>query len=263
MQKLNDDMEKDKVKKTEKVDKAEKTEKVDKVEKVEKKTVSKKTTKELEEMFKIGVHFGHYHSRKHPAMDKFVYCVRNNVDIIDIEETQENLEKAIKYLLQKKKEESLMLFVGTKVAARDLVRNLAEKLNSPFVTERWLGGTLTNFEVIKKRIEEFKEMEIKKEKGELEKYTKKERLRFNQEIERTEKKIGGLRKLNRLPDILFVVDVHNEKHAIEEAKKKNIPVVAICDTDGNPNQVDYAIPANDDNISSLTFIINKIEKALV
>jgi small subunit ribosomal protein S2 len=240
-------------------------------EELKKKNQKKETTtktkalapnKEIEEMFRVGLHFGHFHPKKDPRMGPFIYGIRNNVDIIDLIETQKLIEKTLEYLKEKKKENALMLFVGTKISVRDLVKELAEKVGAPYVTQRWLGGTLTNFEVIKKRIDYLKEIMEKKERGELEKYTKKERLHIDREIERTERKLGGLRKLERLPDLLFVVDVEKEKHAIEEAKNKNIPIVGICDTDGNPNSVNYFIPANDDGIAPLKYIFKKVEKVL-
>lgn len=219
--------------------------------------------KETEKMFKLGVHFGHFHSKKHPRMNPYIYGIRNNVDIIDLAETEKLMEKVLDYLKKKKKEDALILFVGTKVSARDIIKNLAEKIKAPYITERWLGGTLTNFEVIKKRIDYLKEMEQKKKNGELEKYTKKERLRINQDVERTERKLGGLRRLEKLPDLLFVVDPGNEKHAIEEARKKKIPIVSISDTDSDPGLSDYFIPANDDGSVSLSYIIQKVEKVLI
>lgn len=242
-----------------------KEEKKEKEEKEEEKLDEKPVVldKETEKMFKLGVHFGHFHSKKHPKMNPYIYGIRNNVDIIDLEETKKLLEKTLDYLKGKKKEDALILFVGTKVSARDIIKNLAAKAKAPYVTERWLGGTLTNFEVIKKRIDYLKEMEDKKKNGELEKYTKKEKLRIDKDMERTERKLGGLRILEKLPDIMFIVDPGREKHAVEEAIKKKIPIVSICDTDSNPSFSDYFIPANDDGSVSLNYILQKVEKVLV
>lgn len=242
---------------------------------IEKKAKEKKETKSVPKeeevavfdkstkvMFEKGLHFGHSHSKKHPKMEPFIYGMRNNIDIIDLSEAQKCFKKTLDFLEEKKKEKALIFFVGTKVSARKLIKEKAEKLGIPYVIERWLGGTLTNFEVIKKRIDFLKDMEEKRKKGEFEKYTKKERLRIDQQIEKIDKRAGGLRKLNRLPDLLFVIDVKKEKIAIEEAKKKNINVVGICDTDGDPTMVDYFIPANDEGIASLKYILGKIEKVL-
>ena len=218
--------------------------------------------KEIKEMFESGLHFGHRHSKKHPKMEPFIYGVRNTVDIIDLLQTKEYLKKALDYLKKKKKENALILFVGTKILARALIKELADEIKMPYVTERWLGGALTNFEIISKRVEYMKETETKKEKGEFKKYKKKERVIINKNLERIEKKMGGLRNLTKLPDVLFVVDVDKEKLAIKEAREKGIPIVGICDTNGDPTLIDYPILANDDAISSLKYILDKVEKSL-
>jgi small subunit ribosomal protein S2 len=217
---------------------------------------------EIQKMFEAGLHFGHRHSRIHPKMGPFIYGTRNNVDIIDLAETKEYLQKALDFLREQKEKKSLILFVGTKASAKEMIKELTEALSMPYVTERWLGGTLTNFEVISKRIKHLKEMEEKKANGELEKYKKKERIKIEQEMEKMKKKLGGLKNLSRLPDILFVVDVAKEKLAVKEAKQKKIPIVGICDTNGDPTSVDYPIPANDDAISSLKYILEKVKEAL-
>ncbi len=219
-----------------------------------------KIDKETEEILRLGMHFGHSHSRKHPKIDSFLYGTRNGIDIIDPIEIKVSLEKTLSYLSDNKK--SLILFVATKTPARELVKNLAEKLNMPYVVDRWLGGTLTNFDIVKKRIEHLKNLEEKKKRGDFEKYTKKEKARIEQEIDRIKRKVGGLKNLDRIPDILFVVDVKKEIAAIKEAKQKNISIVGICDTDGNPHSVDYSIIANDEAVSSLEYILNKVEKSL-
>lgn len=219
-----------------------------------------KKDKEIEKMLEFGIHFGHSHSKKHPKITPFIYGTRNNVDIIDLLKFKDSLEKTLDYLKNKKK--ALILFVATKISAKNLIKNLAENLGMPYVNERWLGGTLTNFDVIKKRINYLKELEEKEKSGEFDKYTKKERVRIDQEIERIKRKMGGLRKLDRLPDLLFVVDVKKEKLAIKEAKSKKIPIAGICDTDGDPTLLDYPIIANDDATSSLEYILKKVEKIL-
>lgn len=219
--------------------------------------------KEIEEMFKAGLHFGHRHSMIHPKMLPFLYGVRNEIDIIDLLKTKEYLKKALDYLKEKKKGKPLILFVGTKAVARDILRKLAEELQMPYVYERWLGGTLTNFEVIKKRVDYLKEMEEKKTKGEFEKYHKKERMKLDKDLNKLKRKMEGLKKLLRLPDILFAVDVEEERLAINEARKKEIPIVGICDTDGNPNFINYPIPANDDSVASIKYILEIVEKVLI
>lgn len=216
--------------------------------------------KEIKKMLEAGLHFGHSHSRKDPKMTPFIYGTRNNIDIIDLLETKDYFDRALKYLKEKNK--SLILFVATKISAKEIVKKVAEKLDIPYISERWLGGTLTNFDVIKKRIEYLKELEEKEKRGEFDKYTKKERIRIDQEREKIERKIGGLRKLDRLPDVLFIVDVKKEISAIKEAKAKKIPIVGICDTDADLNLLDYPIIANDESVSSLNYILEKVEKAL-
>lgn len=218
---------------------------------------------EIEKMFQMGVHFGHIHGKKNPKMDPYLYGMRNNIDIIDLLETEKQMNILLDYLKETKKKKPLILFVGTKPSAKKLVKDLAEKLSMPYVIERWLGGILTNFESIKKRVEYLKEMEKKREEGRFDRYTKQERQRIDEEIQKMERNLGGLKRLERLPDILFVVDANKEKTAIKEAKRKGIMVIAICDTDGDPTLADYFIPANDEGIESLSYIFEKIEKVLL
>ena len=218
--------------------------------------------KEIEKMLKAGLHFGHRKDKKNSKIEPFIYGIRNNILLIDIFQTKEYLQKAIEYLQQKKKEGAVILFVGTKITAREMIKELAEKIGMPYMTERWLGGTLTNFEILSLQIKKLKEIKQKQEKGEFEKYSKKEKLKIKQNLEKIKKKIGGLRTLQKLPDVLFAVDVQKEKTAVKEARKKGIPIVGICDTDGDPSSVDFPIPANDDAPSSLKYILEKIKKAL-
>lgn len=218
--------------------------------------------KEIQEMFEKGLHFGHRHSKVNPKMIPFIYGKRNDVDIIDLLETKEYLQRALDFLKEQRKKNALILFVGTKISAKNLIKELAEEINMPYINERWLGGTLTNFEVILRRIERLKNMEEMREKGLLEKYKKKERIKIDQQIEKMERKLGGLKNLTRLPDLLFVVDIAKEHLAVKEANRKGIPIVGICDTDGDPTLVAYPIPVNDDATSSLKYILEKVKKAL-
>lgn len=218
--------------------------------------------KEIKEMFEAGLYFGHRHTKVHPQMLPFIYGMRNNVDIIDLVKTKEYLNRTIDYLKEKMKENPLILFIGTKISAKNLIKELAEELNMPYVNEKWLGGTLTNFEIVLKRIKYLKEMNEKKEKGEFEKYSKKERLRIDQNLKRIERKMGGLKGMEKLPDLLFVIDVFKERLAIKEARMKNIPVIGICDTNGDFSSLTIGIPANDDAISSLKYILGRIKEVL-
>lgn len=218
--------------------------------------------KDIEEMLKAGLHFGHRKDKKHSRMEPFIYGTRNDISLIDVSQTKEYLQKATEYLKQKKEKGAIILFVGTKITAKEMIKELAEKNGMPYMIERWLGGTLTNFEILSLQIKKLKEMEEGEKKGEFKKYSKKEQLKIKQNLEKLKRKIGGLKTLQKLPDVLFVVDINKEKTAIKEAVKKEIPVVGICDTDGDPNLVDFPIPANDDAPSSLKYILEKVKKAL-
>lgn len=226
------------------------------------KTSTSLEREKIKEMFKLGLHFGHSHSKKNPKMGPYLYGMRNNIDIIDLLETEKYLNQVLDYLKEVKKKKPLILFVGTKISAQKLIKEMANRLSMPYITERWLGGLLTNFESIKRRIDFLKEMERKREEGEFDKYTKQERLRIDKKIEKMRQTVGGIKNLERLPDILFVVDANKEKTAIKEARRKNITTIALCDSDGDPTSVDYFIPVNDDGISSLKYVLEKVEKAL-
>lgn len=226
---------------------------------------SNKYNIDVEEMARLGVAFGHRSSKKHPKMEPYILGVKGgeHVNIIDLEKTKEMLEKALDYLANLAKENKTILFVGTKPSIKHLVLETAQECNMPFVIHRWIGGTLTNFKVIRKRVEYFINLKEKMEKGELKKYTKKEQHEFEKEIKDLEEKFGGLEKLTKLPDALFVVDMKKENLAIREAKRKNIPVVAIADTNVDPTLADYPIPANDDAISSVKYILEKVKEAII
>lgn len=217
----------------------------------------------LEEMLKKGVHFGHRVSRWNPKMEPYIFTARDNVHIIDLEKTYQKLKEALEFIQELKKEKKTILFVGTKVSAKEIVQEKAKEVKMPYVVERWLGGTLTNFQVIAKRLEYFRNLEEKKKSGEWEKkYTKKERHEFNIELEKLEKQFGGIKKMTKLPDALLVVDTHKEKLAVKEAGMKKIPVIGLCDTNADPSVIAYPIPANDDAISSLRLILGAIVKVL-
>jgi len=217
---------------------------------------------EIENILKAGLQFGHRRDKKHPKMGPFIYGARNNILLIDILKTKEYLQKALDYLKQRKGEGAIILFVATKTIAKDMVKELAKSLKMPYITERWLGGTLTNFEIIGSQVEKLEEMEEKKKRGDFDKYTKKEKHRIDQNIEKITRRIGGLKTMKRLPDILFIVDVQKEKTAVREARKKGISIIGICDTNGDPSLVDLPIPANDDAPSSLKYILEKVKGAL-
>jgi len=215
----------------------------------------------LEEMLKCGVHFGHSVSRVYPKMKPFIFSERQGISIIDLEKTKEKLKAAQEFFQEIAKKNGTILFVGTKKQARPIIIKYAEKLNMPYIVERWVGGTFTNFEVIKKMVDKFKKLKEDREKGELDKYTKKERIKIDEEIARLEEDIGGIQNMTKLPDVVYIIDVKNQRAVIREAEKKKIPIVAIVDVNCNPKGIDYIIPANDDATKSIELITSALVEA--
>ena len=224
-------------------------------------TGQKETT--ISEMFRHGVHFGHKKSKWNPRMESYIFGVRNNTHIIDLNQTYEHLQKALDYLTKVAARNGTILFVGTRTHAKTLVKKLGEACGMPYVSERWIGGTFTNFEVITRRLEHFRKLENDLTSGALNKYTKREQLEFKREIDTLTFKWGGIKHLNRLPDVLFIVDLKEDAIAMREAKDRKIPIVALTDTNTDPTLADYAVPANDDSISSLTFLLGEVQKAVL
>lgn len=218
---------------------------------------------DLEEMAKVGLHFGHKTSRIHPKMKPFLAGMRNGIHLIDLEKTVEKLKDALAFISKLVSEGKNLLLVGTKIQAKEIIRKTAEECDLSYVNARWLGGTFTNFESVKKRVDYFKDLERKKTEGELEKYTKKERAEFDKKIKELAGKFGGVKNMEKLPDAIFVVDMKKDILAIKEAKIKKIPIVAIADTSIDPSLADYPIPANDDAISSISYILEKVKEAVL
>jgi len=218
---------------------------------------------DLEEMAKTGMHFGHQTFRSHPKMAPYFAGIKNEIHILDLEKTAEKLREALKFIQEIISQGKILLLIGTKVQVRDLVKNLAKELNLPYVSERWLGGTFTNFETVLKRLEHFKDLEKKKAQGELEKYTKKERLIFEQELKELEMKFGGIKELNKLPYAIFVLDMKKDELAILEAKKKGVKIIGICHTNVDPTLANYPIPANDDSTPSVKYILEKLKETIL
>lgn len=214
------------------------------------------------DMLKTGMHIGHTASRWHPKMKPFIFGERAGVHIVNLEETQRMLDLAIEQIKQIVSRGGVVLFVGTKRQAQPVVRKYAESCGMPFVTERWLGGTLTNFKQIKESIKRFKTLKDQRDKGELRKYTKKEQLMITREIEDMEKRIGGIESLTKIPEAMFVVDVRREKTAVSEANVTNTKVFAICDTNVNPERVDFIIPSNDDSVKAIELICKTVSDAV-
>jgi len=217
----------------------------------------------VEEMIAAGVNFGHKVSNLHPKMKPYVSGIKNNVNIFDLEKTAKEFEKALKFISKLVSENKIILFVGTKIQVRNLVKATAEECGFPYVTERWLGGTITNFETIAKRVEYFKDLEKKKATGELEKYTKKERLNFDREMKSLGVKFEGIKNMTKLPDAVFIFDMKKDETCAREAKIKQIKIVGITDTNINPEMADYPIPANDDAISSVKYILEKTKQYIM
>jgi len=218
-------------------------------------------TPTLAELLQAGAHFGHQTSKWHPRMKKFIFGSRNGIHILNLEETQKGLEKALPYVKSIAARGGSVLFVGTKGQSAKIVEAAARACGMPFVNKRWLGGTLTNFSAIGQMLRKFKDLKRKQEKGELGKYTKFEQMKFSEEIEKLEEKVGGIQDLARMPDALFVFDIRKDKTAIEEAIRRGIPVVAVCDTNVDPSDIDYPIPCNDDGVKSITLIANIVSAA--
>ena len=218
---------------------------------------------DIEEMAKAGLHFGHRTSKVHPKMEPYLYGIRNTVHIIDIEKTAEKLKEALKFIQELISENKILLLVGTKIQVKDLIESVAKDCSLPYVTNRWLGGTFTNFETILKRIEYFKDLEKKRAEGELEKYTKKEKAEIDQELKKLEIKFGGIKNLEKLPDAIFVLDMKKDALAVKEARMKGIKVIGISDSNTDPTLADYPIPANDDAISSVKYILEKVKEVIL
>lgn len=217
----------------------------------------------LEEMLKAGAHFGHRTNRWHPKMKQFIFTSKNGIYIIDLKKTQEQLEIALDFMTKLVGEGKSILFVGTKNQVAEPLKKMAIEVGQPYIVGKWLGGYLTNFTVVKKSVKKYLDLIEKKETGKLEKYTKKERLNFDREIKKLEMRVGGLASLNKMPDALFVWDIKEEETAIREAQQKNIPIIAVCDTNVNPDEVTYAIPANDDSTKTIKIILDAISAAIL
>ncbi len=216
----------------------------------------------LVEMLKCGVHFGHRTSKRHPGMEPYIFGEKDGVHILNLEQTQEQLKTALATATELAATGKTILFVGTKRQAAALVKKYAQSCEMPYVDSRWLGGQLTNFKNVIAVPQKLTQLKADREKGALEKYTKKEQLDFDREIERLELLVGGLETLAKLPDAIFVVDLREEKTAVREANQLGIPVMAICDTNVDPSQVAHVIPANDDAIKSIDLILGLMAGAI-
>lgn len=212
----------------------------------------------IEKLFAVGAHFGYAPSRRHPSVSKYIFGSKGGTELFDLEKTEEALTVALEQVKKLASERKTILFVGGKAEAREALTRAAERLNQPYVASRWIGGTLTNFSEIKKRVNRLLELSDLREKGELGKFTKKERLLIDREIVDLDAMFGGLRGMHKLPDALFVVDPRLEAGAVEEARQLNIPVMALLNSDCNTAPVTYPIPGNDASLQSIAFVLNEV-----
>ena len=217
----------------------------------------------LEEMAEAGVYFGHTTSKINPKMRPYIWGTRNDVDIINLNATAKKLIEALKFIQGIVRDGKILLFVGTKIQTKDLVKEVAEDCGFPYVTNRWLGGTFTNFKTVLGRIKRLNDLEKKMSEGALEKYTKKEKAQIMEEIETLNDKFGGIRNLTSLPDAIFSLNMNKDYLAVKEARMKGIKVIGVCDTDVDPSLADYPIPANDDAVSSVRYILDKVKSAIL
>ncbi len=215
----------------------------------------------VEKMFKVGAHYGYSKTRRHPSLSKFIYATKNKGDIIDLEKTSVMLEKASEFLKSLSAKGKSILFVGTKPEAKEAIKGVAELLNMPYVNERWIGGTLSNFVEIKKRITELENYRKDSVEGKLDKYTKKERVVMAKKMEKLERYYSGLINLKKAPDALFIIDAKAEHIATTEAKNRNIPVVALVNSDSNIRDIEYPIIGNDSSIPSIKFFTSSVATA--
>lgn len=217
----------------------------------------------MKQLLEAGVHFGHQTRRWNPKMDRYIFTERNGIYIIDLQKTVKKVEEAYNFVRQIASEGKTVLFVGTKKQAQDSVRDEARRSGGYFVNQRWLGGTLTNFSTIQKRIERLRALETMEMDGTFEVLPKKEIILLRKEQERLEKFLGGIKDMKKLPGALFIIDPRKERIAVAEARKLGIPIVAIVDTNCDPDEIDYIIPGNDDAIRAVKLLCNKMADAVV
>ena len=216
----------------------------------------------MKELLESGVHFGHRTQKWNPHMGPYIFAARNDIHIIDLQQTVMALEEAYEVIRDIVSRGGTVLYVGTKRQAQDIIKTHAEKVGMPYVIGRWLGGTLTNWQTIRERIQELERLEGMRDRGEFEIFSKKEALGMTREIERLEGRLGGIREMDGIPSLLFVVDVSREEIPVHEANLLKIPVVAMVDTNCSPGNIDYVIPANDDAIRGIQMIVSIITQAI-
>lgn len=220
-------------------------------------------TATIKQLLEAGAHFGHQTSRWHPRMQKYIFTKRNGIHIIDLEQTTSMLDKACQFVKQVIADGGHILFVGTKKQAQESIEEEAKRCAMYYVNQRWIGGSLTNFTTIQARIDHLVRLEDQQARGEFSRLPKKEALKLGEEIARLNQQMGGIKEMTRLPNALFVIDPTKERIALAEAKRVGIPVVAGVDTNCNPDEIDYPIPANDDAIRAIRLVCSKIADAVI
>ncbi len=217
----------------------------------------------IKEMIQAGAHFGHKKDKTNPkAAKKYGFGIKDGIYIIDLDKTQVMLKQAMDYIAQCIKKNQTILFIGTKRQAQDSIKKVAMENDVPYINHRWLGGMITNFETVKLGIEKLKKMEALKETDEYKDMTKQERVKFNKKIEKLQLNLSGIKSLNKIPDVLFIIDIDKEKVAVKEAKNNNIPVVGIADINTDPDLVDYIIPVNDDSRPTIEMIMDIVSQTI-
>ena len=217
----------------------------------------------MKALLETGVHFGHRTRKWNPRMKPYIFTERNGIHIIDLQQTVASLEQAYNLVRDTVAKGGVVLFVGTKRQAQESIQKEAERAGMPYINQRWLGGTLTNWKTIKDRINELKSLEQRRDAGDFERLTKKEGLILSREIVKLQDRLGGIREMSKLPDLIYIVDVRREDTAIREANILNIPVIALVDTNCDPGGVDYVIPANDDAIRAIKLMTARLADAVL
>ncbi len=215
----------------------------------------------MEDLLSAGVHFGHKVSRAHPKMKQFIFGARDGVDIIDLAKSEEKLKEAVNAAYEIGKAGQVLLILGTKKQAREIIEKLAKEVDTPYLTMRWVPGLMTNFDEVKKNLKKLVGLREEQQKGELTRYTKKEQLLISRKLNKFEAELGGIAKLEKVPEAMFIVDAVSESTAVKEALKMNIKILGLCDTNADPNWFDYPIPANDDGIKSINIICEAVINA--
>jgi small subunit ribosomal protein S2 len=215
----------------------------------------------MQDLLTAGAHFGHKVSRAHPKMREYIFGARDGISIIDLEKTEKKLKEAVDQAYKLGKEGKVLLVVGTKKQSKEIAKDLAKEADTPYLVERWVGGMMTNFEEMRKKIRKLSELKEEQEKGQLSRYTKKEQLLLSRRLEKYDREYGGVVEMTKLPDAIFLVDAVSDMTAVKEAQRMNIMLLGLSDTNADPNWFDYPVPANDDGIKSIKIVCEAVIRA--